>query len=225
MNKDWSEKNKRMQSLIGRETTFAEGIDVLMDLRNNLFSQMSYIVDSFSEEAFYQMPFAGADGYHSKTLAYSMWHIFRIEDIVAHTLICGDEQVLFSGGWQKKTGSPIITTGNELKGEEIAEFSRKLNVQAVFAYCKEVMDSTNKLLQNLTYKDLKRRFSEEDKNRVKDSHCVSTDEAAAWLVDYWCGKDIRGLIKMPFSRHWIMHIEAMGRIKDKLCQNARKGPA
>ena len=28
---------------------------------------------------------------------------------------------------------------------------------------------------------------------------------------------------MPFSRHWIMHIEAMCRIKNKLCQNARKG--
>ncbi len=28
---------------------------------------------------------------------------------------------------------------------------------------------------------------------------------------------------MPFSRHWIMHIEAMCRIKNKLCQMARKG--
>ena len=28
---------------------------------------------------------------------------------------------------------------------------------------------------------------------------------------------------MPFSRHWIMHIEAMCRIKNKLCKEARKG--
>ena len=28
---------------------------------------------------------------------------------------------------------------------------------------------------------------------------------------------------MPFSRHWIMHIEAMCRIKNKLCKTARKG--
>ena len=223
MNKDWSEKNKKMQSLIGRETTYAEGIDVLIDLRNDLFSQISYMVNAFPEEAFYQMPFVGADGYHSKTLAYSMWHIFRIEDIVAHTLIGGDEQVLFSGEWQKKTGSPIITTGNELKGEEIAEFSKKLDVNAVFLYCNAVMDSTNSLLHRIAYKELKQRFSEEDKNRVIDSQCVSTDEEAAWLVDYWCEKDIRGLIKMPFSRHWIMHIEAMCRIGNKLCQNARKG--
>lgn len=223
MNKEWSEKNKRMQSLVGRETTFAEGIDVLVDLRKDLFSQISYIADAFPKEAFYHMPFAGADGYHSKTLVYSMWHIFRIEDIVTHTLISGDEQVLFSGGWQEKTGSPIITTGNELKGEEIAEFSKKLDVEAVFHYCEAVMESTNEMLRSLTYTDLKRCFSEEDKNRVKDSHCVSTDKDAVWLVDYWCEKDIRGLIKMPFSRHWIMHIEAMCRIKDRLCQKARKG--
>ena len=223
MNKEWSEKNKKMQSLIGKEATFAEGIEVLLDLRNDLFTQISYIASSYPEEAFYQMPFAGADGYHSKTLAYSMWHIFRIEDIVAHTLIGGDEQVLFAGKWQKRTGSPIITTGNELKGQEIAEFSKKLDVKALFEYCKAVKDSTDELLRSLTYKELKRKFSDEDKARVVDNRSVSTDEAAFWLVDYWCDKDVRGLIKMPFSRHWIMHIEAMCRITDKLCQQARKG--
>ncbi len=46
---------------------------------------------------------------------------------------------------------------------------------------------------------------------------------ANWLIPYLCEKDIRGLIKMPFSRHWIMHIEAMRRIKNRLCKLARKG--
>ena len=45
------------------------------------------------------MPFANAKGYHNKTIAYSIWHIARIEDIVAHTLIANDEQVFFSGNW------------------------------------------------------------------------------------------------------------------------------
>ena len=216
MNKAWSDKNKKMQTLIGKEASFAEGIDTLIDLRNDLFGQISETVKECPADAFYQMPFAGADGYHSKTLAYSMWHIFRIEDIVAHTLIAGDEQVLFAGDWQKKIGSTIITTGNELKGSEIAEFSKKLDVKALYEYCKAVMDSTDELVRGFNYKDLKRKFSEEDRNRVIDSHSVSTDEDAFWLVDYWCKKDVAGLIKMPFSRHWIMHIEAMCRIKNKL---------
>ena len=79
------------------------------------------------------------------------------------------------------------------------------------------------MLRKLRYRDLKRKFSDEDRERIIASQCVSTDEAAFWLIDYWCGKDIGGLIRMPFSRHWIMHIEAMCRIKNRLCRKARKG--
>ena len=223
MNKDWSDKNKKMQTLIGKEATFPEGIDVLIDLRNDLFEQITSIVNNYPAEAFYLMPFAGADGYHSKTLIYSMWHIFRIEDIVAHELIAGDKQVLFTEDWLKKTKSPIITTGNELHDEGIAEFSKKLDVKAVYDYCRAVMESSNEILRKLTYKDLKRKFTDADKKKILKSKSVSTDESAVWLIDYWCDKDLKGLLKMPFSRHWIMHIEAMCRIKNKLCQKAKKG--
>ena len=219
MNKDWSEKNKKMQTLIGKEASFNEGIDVLIGLRNDLFEEITSIVNTYPTEAFYQMPFGKAEGYHSKTLSYSMWHIFRIEDIVAHTLIMKDEQVLFSEDWLKKTKSPIITTGNELQGNGIADFSKKLDVNAVFNYCKAVMEASNDLLKGLDYKELKRKFTDDDKKRVIESKCVSTDENAFWLVEYWCGKDVKGLLKMPFSRHWIMHIEAMIRIKNKLQDN------
>ena len=85
------------------------------------------------------------------------------------------------------------------------------------------MRSTNEILQQLNYAEMKKHFGDEDKNRLIASGCVSRDESAAWLVDYWCNKDVRGLIKMPFCRHWIMHIEAMQRIKNKLCKLARKG--
>ena len=223
MNKEWSEKNKKMQSLIGKEASFKEGIEVLIDLREDLFSQVTAIVNTFPEKAFSEMPFANAEGYHSKTLVYSIWHIFRIEDIVAHTIIRNDSQVLFTDDYLKQTGSPIITTGNELKGEKIAEFSKQLDVKAVYEYCMAVKDSSNEILRDLEYKDLKRKFTDDDKKRVVDSKSVSTDEEAVWLIDYWCDKDLGGLIKMPFSRHWIMHIEAMCRIKDKLCLKARKG--
>lgn len=216
MNKEWSEKNKKMQSLIGKEASFHEGIDVLLELRDDLFQEITSIMKTYPSEAFCQMPFAKADGYHSKTLAYSMWHIFRIEDIVAHTVIMQDSQVLFTKDFLKKTKSPIITTGNELKGEAIADFSKKLDIKAVYEYCKAVKKSTDKILKNLEYKDLKRKFTDEDKKRVMESQSVSADEDAVWLIDYWCDKDIRGLIKMPFSRHWIMHIEAMCRIRNKL---------
>ena len=48
------------------------------------------------------------------------------------------------------------------------------------------------------------------------------EESAVWLIDYWCSKDISGLIKMPLSRHWIMHIEAANRIKEKILDRVKK---
>ena len=223
MDKDWSEMNKEMQTLLSKEKTFRDGICKLIGLRESLFTQITQIVNTFPEEAFWQMPFAGAEGYHSKTLAYSIWHIFRIEDIVAREMIAKDQQILFAEGFDKAVHSPIITTGNELSGDEIAEFSKKLDVRELYRYAQAVMESTNRMLEQLSYSDLKRGFGEEMTAKLQSTGCVSKDDHANWLIAYWCGKDIRGLIRMPFSRHWIMHIEAMRRIKNKLCKTARKG--
>ncbi len=223
MDKDWSEKNKKMQALIAKDATFDEGIKLLLELRAELFAQITSIVKTFPAEAFYQMPFGTGDGSHHTTLAWSLWHTFRIEDIVAHTLILKDNQILFTDDWQKKTKSPIITTGNELDGEAMIDFSKKLDVKATYDYCKTVMDSTNEMLKRLKFADLKKKFTEEDKARIVKSKSVSTSESSVWLIDFWCSKNIKGLIQMPFSRHWIMHVEAMRRIKNKLCQQAKKG--
>ena len=96
-------------------------------------------------------------------------------------------------------------------------------MKALYLYAKAVKESGDGILSQLQYKDLKRKFGEETKQKLIESKCISKDENAFWLIDYWCGKDIKGLVQMPFSRHWIMHIEAMCRIKDRLCVIARKG--
>ena len=109
MNKVWSELNKTMQTQIKKKDTYKAGIDTLIHLRNQLMETLTSFNEKLSREDFDAIPFINAGGYHSKTIAYSIW-----------------------------------------------------------------------------------------------------------LIDYWCGKDIRGLIQMPFSRHWIMHIEASLRIKNKI---------
>ena len=215
MNREWSELNKEMQRCLNREETYGQGLEVLFQLRETLMKALLEIREGRTREAFDAMPYAGADGYHSKTIAYSIWHIFRIEDIVAHSLIRKDEEVLFEKDYKEKIHAPIITTGNELTGREIAEFSKQLEIENLYRYALEVKESTEELLRHMPYRELKQKFSEEDKERLRASGCVSADENACWLIDYWCGKDIRGLIRMPFSRHWIMHIEAILRIAKK----------
>ena len=219
MNKSWSELNRKMQIQLKKEATFSDGIETLFELRKELMQAADGFFRDFSREEFCAMPFINAEGYHSKTVAYSLWHIFRIEDIVANTLIAGCGQVFFRGCYKERTKSPIITTGNELVKQQIADFSRQLNLGELQNYIHEVKAQTEKILCALSYSDLKKKVSAERRKELESLNVVSTDESAAWLVDYWCGKDFRGLVQMPFSRHWIMHIEAALRIAGKLREN------
>ncbi|MDE6745554.1 MAG: phage head-tail adapter protein, partial [Oscillospiraceae bacterium] len=91
MNKEWSELNKAMQLQIKKKETFPQGIETLLALRKQLMEQILEFKETLSRDDFSAMPFLGEDGFHSKTIAYSIWHIFRIEDIVSNTLIRKDE--------------------------------------------------------------------------------------------------------------------------------------
>ena len=215
MNKEWSELNKTMQLQLKKKDTFDDGIATLIELRDQLWNTVLSYKKELSREDFDAIPFINADGYHSKTIAYSLWHIFRIEDIVIHTLIKGDEQVFFRKGYQAKTGSPIITTGNELVKQEIADFSKTLDLKELYSYMLDVKKSTEKILKEMVFEDTKMNIPDDRRKALEELHVVSEDESAVWLIDYWCKKDVMGLIRMPFSRHWIMHIEACERIKNK----------
>ena len=216
MNKEWSEQNKRMQQLIKKADTFEQGKEVLFGLRNDLMDTLLSFKKDIKREDFDAMPFMNADGYHSKNIAYSIWHVFRIEDIVAHTLVKGDEETLFSGNYQNRINSPVITTGNELVKEQISDFTKQLDIDELYSYVADVKKSTEEIIRNLEYGDLKTKVPNERKENLQTLGVVSADENAFWLIDYWCKKDVRGLVQMPFSRHWIMHVEACQRIKSKL---------
>lgn len=217
MNRGWAEKNKQMQALL-KKATLKEGIAELLSLRKLLMDEMLSWRSELTTEDYSKMPYMNANGYHSKTIAYSIWHIMRIEDIVVNTLILNCDEILFTNQYLKKINAPIITTGNELVKEEIAEFSKRLDLDALYEYAEAVRQKTDAWLLTISYDDLNTRFSDEDKNRIRNCNVVSTAEEAEWLIDYWCNKDVKGLLKMPLSRHWIMHIEAAGRIMSKLKQ-------
>lgn len=213
MNKEWSQLNKEFQNSL-KKATFSMGVNNLLLLRETLFSKICILKNLIKAEDYGLMPFINSKGYHSKSIAYSLWHIFRIEDIVCNSLINHTDEILFKNNYIRRINSSIITTGNELVKEQIKYFSLQLNIDELYNYIVDVKETTNKLINTLTFNDLKTRFTVNDKNYLKSLNVV--DKSQEWLIDYWCGKDIKGLLLMPFSRHWIMHVEAIFRILDKI---------
>ena len=108
----------------------------------------------------------------------------------------------------------VLTTKPKRRGRQ-GRSSRSC-INELYSYISEVKDSTEAILREMPYEMLKQRISPERREILQKMNVVSNDENAVWLIDYWCGKDIRGLIQMPFSRHWIMHIEASLRIENKI---------
>jgi len=131
MNKTWSEKNKTMQELLKKEDTYKDGIKVLLELRKELFSVITNMVKKYPAPKFAEQPFVNAKGNHSTTLAWSIFHLFRIEDIVCHELVECSTQIFFEKNYGKKIGTKCITTASEFDGAEIEEFSKTLNVPAL----------------------------------------------------------------------------------------------
>ena len=214
MNKEWSQLNKEVKFLLNKRSSFKDGINKLIELRTLLINEWENSMENLTIEEYSKQPFINKDGYESKTIAYSIFHVFRIEDIVLNTLINNREQVFIKDNYQNKMNSSIITTGNELKKEYIFDFSKTLKIEELWKYAKNVFEQSNEWLSSIDYDDLKIVYSELDKKRIKDTNTVA--EGEYWLIEYWCGKDIKSLLGMPFSRHWIMHLEASLRIRNKL---------
>ena len=217
MDKNYSERHKVILSQLKKEISFEGGIKNLIDLREDLFfNHVEKYFSRLSKDDFCKIPFAGSTGNKDATISWSIYHVFRIEDIICHNFISNDEQIFFAQNYQKKMNCSVITTANEMNDEQMIEFSKDLNPDELFSYAKEVKNVSQKVLSNLTFKQAKEKVSEQQKQKLLMQNVVSTNPEAFWLVDYWCKKNIRELLQMPFSRHWIMHIEACEAICKKL---------
>lgn len=217
MDKNYSERHKVILSQLKKEISFEEGIKNLIDLREDLFlNHVEKYFSNLSKDDFCKIPFANSTGNKDATISWSIYHVFRIEDIICHNFISNDEQIFFAQNYQKKMNCSVITTANEMNDEQMIEFSKDLNPDELFSYAKEVKNVSQKVLSNLTFKQTKEKVSEQQKQKLLMQNVVSTNPEAFWLVDYWCKKNIRELLQMPFSRHWIMHIEACEAICKKL---------
>lgn len=217
MDKNYSERHKVILSQLKKELSFYDGIKNLIDLREDLFfNHVEKYFSRLSKDDFCKIPFAGSTGNKDATISWSIYHVFRIEDIICHNFISNDEQIFFAQNYQKKMNCSVITTANEMNDEQMIEFSKDLNPDELFSYAKEVKNVSQKVLSNLTFKQAKEKVSEQQKQKLLMQNVVSTNPEAFWLVDYWCKKNIRELLQMPFSRHWIMHIEACEAICKKI---------
>jgi hypothetical protein len=202
---------KSFQSNIKKSVSFDEGKANLLALRKELSVICDNIFEVCNDEDFCKMPLKS-----DKTIAYYLYHLYRIEDAVSNILIADKEQLFFEEHFDKRLNAPITTTGNEIARDGLIEFSQALDLKQLKEYIVAVMANTNEIISGINFLDSKTKISADQRAKVINSNAVSTDESAFWLVDYWCSKTYTGLMLMPFSRHIMLHLDGCLRIMNKI---------
>jgi hypothetical protein len=153
-----------------------------------------------------------ANAEHS--IAWVMWHIARIEDVAMNILVAGEEQVLLRDGWQNRLAIRPQDTGNAMPASAVAKVSADIDYQSLRAYRIAIGRQTRTIVRGLTAQDLRKKV---DPNRLEKVLSVgAVVPQAQAVIDYWSKRTIAGLLLMPATRHNLVHLNEVARLKNRL---------
>lgn len=161
--------------------------------QNELVPREDYDVD---------LHFAGT---RTVPLCWQFWHTYRIEDLVSNILIAKQNQI-FDDEWQRKIGSSITDTGNALELDEVIEWGKAINIEALHEYMITVGKNTRHILEKLTLEQINSMVSKEWVMKILEDGGVTTDVRSVWLLVFWGRLTIGGMILTPMTDHHMMHL-------------------
>lgn len=217
---DWLPKQDRLRNLINKHESFDEAIQIALEMHALLHSSEitksssptfgDEIWQDLTEEDFAIMPTK-----RDVTIAWNIWHVTRIEDLVSNLLIAHSPQVL-NAKWQKKLKTSVRDTGNAMTDEEIIRFSQEIDKKELHNYRNAVGKQTQQILKSLLPQRLKEKPHEDDLDEIVSQGGLTFQEQSIWLKDFWGKKTIAGLILLPITRHQLMHLPNCLKLKSKI---------
>lgn len=222
----WNPLQARLRELIKNEGTFEEAMALTLCMHALLHTRgvsgageetvMDAVWDGLTEHGFRTMPTV-----KDVTVAWNVWHVTRIEDLTANLLIADGAQVL-DEQWLKNLHTQVKDTGNAMTDPEILSFSREVDMPALREYRDAVGRRTRQILCGLSHRDLKRKFSKGQTERILAEGGVLDHPDSVWLLDFWGRKDVSGILLMPITRHQMGHLSDCLKLKAKCLRGGAK---
>jgi hypothetical protein len=188
---------KKIRLMIKDQHRFDQTKELLLRLHDLACDDCFYMICDHSEHT--AMPSS-----KDVTIAWNLWHITRIEDMVVSRLIFHREEIFEQ--WQERLNTSARDTGNAMTDDEIIELSNQINFDQLIEYRKTVGQQTKDMIRNLKYSDLFVKVRNEDIEMLAESGSISRHPDAIWLLDFWGRKDVAGLLLMPVLRHPFVHL-------------------
>jgi hypothetical protein len=214
---DWTIKQNNVKKLLSKEESFDDGIKLLLNMHSILHDKKAY---KSEEDTIYNKLWVNLKDETCKiitkketSIIWDIWHITRIEDIVANIIIGNSEEVL-NGGMQKKLNIKTKDTGNAMNKDEIKLLNKNINIKELNEYRIKVGKQIVKIIKELKYSDMKRKVENKQLDKIMKNGGLLEDEKSKWLLDFRGNKNILGLIMMPITRHQTMHLNDCFSIKE-----------
>jgi hypothetical protein len=218
VSKIWNDKQKNLKVFLSDQKSFIKGRSLLLEMHSLLHSKKVYKITA---ETFYDNLWKNMKEETCKIISpketsilWDIWHITRIEDIIANIII-GNKETIYTKEIQNKLNIKINDTGNAMAYSEIELLNKNINIKELKEYRFKVGKSTKKIIEALEFGDIKRKVKKEQLERIKVNNGVINDPKSIWLLDFWGKKNILGLIMMPITRHQIVHLNDCFKIKEK----------
>lgn len=217
---DWYPKQAKLESIIREPECISEAINLAIQLHSIVHSSD---INSSSTPTYTDEILSGLTDKHysimlssdDRTIAWSIWHITRIEDLAINILVQNSNQV-FNDEWRKRLNVDITDTGNAMTDEEVMLLSQSLNKEELRNYRNAVGIRTQEILRGLTGEDMKRSMLKTSLNRLLDEGGVTEHPDSIRIIDFWGKKDVAGILLMPITRHQIIHWDDNARIKNRI---------
>ena len=165
------------------------------------------LLDGLADEDYSIMPTE-----KDETIAWHLWHLARIEDLVGNLLIAEQPQI-FNEQWMNRMNVSVKDTGNAMTDREIISFSKQVNKQELINYRNAVGCQTRNILKFLTPADLKRRPGTESLAQLVSEGGLLENKKSIWLKDFWGRYTATGLILLPLTLHHMLHFPDSVAIK------------
>lgn len=138
--------------------------------------------------------------------AWHLYHSARIEDISCSYFLSEDEEIFDSKDYQRRLGIKLRHTAISIDLREMKDFNDAIDLLALQEYRRDVAYQGRQGINHLNPQKILERVSSSAIDRIEKSGSVIGDDR--WLLEYWGNKNMAGIIKMPLTRHLLVHINS-----------------
>jgi hypothetical protein len=136
------------------------------------------------------------------SIAWHVWHLTRIEDVIVNTVVRGTPEVLDQPDWLARLGIDVRHVGTGDTDDEVRGLSEQIDVAALLAYRDAVGRETRDWVRDLDFATLD---TVPDVAARLATAPPMVSERAAWLPRFYTGKSGAFLLTFPITNHGFMH--------------------